>query len=164
MTASHPTWYVRGVTDATATDNAAVKDGDESEAPPPQTPAQHAVEAAIKTLAYRDRDGEPIVPQPEHRDSWEQGAWAAAEAFVRLVPQGDPTAFAIEQMWLMLRALGAQLNVLTGAIAEVRKDTGLLVAKVDEYADVLPAPGSLMARVGRWGRSPQFPAVAPTDG
>lgn len=153
-----------GVSDATATDETTE---DVEEGPPPQTPAQHAVEAAIKTLAYRDRDGNPIVDQPADRTSWEQGAWAAAEAFVRLVPQGDPTAFAIEQMWLFLRAMGDQLNVLTTAIAEVRRDTGQIVAKVAEYADVLPDPDSVLARVGRWGgrRPPRFPAtVAPTNG
>ncbi len=61
-------------------------------------------------------------------------------------------AFALSQLWLFNRAMGDQLNILTTAIAEVRRDTGTLVAKLDEYADMLPEPGSLMARAGRrWG-------------
>jgi hypothetical protein len=129
--------------------------------PLPQTPEEHAFQAARKTLDYRDRDGQPIIDQPDDVTSWEQGCRAGVEAFVRLVPAGDPTAFAIEQMWLFLRAVGEQINVLSKAAAEDRRDLARLVEMLDKYKDVLPEPGSFVAKLGHWGARRSFgqPAV-----
>lgn len=132
---------------------------------PPQSIDDKVYEQTRRTLAYRapGPDGEPvpIIPQPEHQESWDQGARAAIECFIRLVPAGDPTAFALEQLWLYLRAVGDQVNVLTSATAAVRSDTAKLVAKLDEYAAVLPEPDSFAAKLGRWGGSKRRTGARP---
>lgn len=117
---------------------------------PPQTINEAAMRAAVGMLDYRVEDPPgsgnlvPAIPQPADRESWLMGAKAGIEALLRLVPAPDPTAIAIEQLWLFMRAVGQQVNVLTG-------HTARMVGKLDEYEHLLPEPGSLMAKAGRWG-------------
>lgn len=117
---------------------------------PPQNIPEAALRAAVGMLDYRVDDPEhpghqvPAIPQPADRESWIMGAKAGIEGLLRLVPAPDPTAIALEQLWLYMRAVGSQINVLTG-------HTSRIVGKLDEYEDLLPAPDSLMARAGRWG-------------
>jgi len=108
------------------------------------------MKAAVGELDYRVEDPTtpgkqiPVVPQPADRDSWVLGAEAGIRGLLRLVPAPDPTAIALEQLWLYMRAVGSQINVLTG-------HTARMVGKLDEYEHLLPDADSIIGRAGRWG-------------
>ena len=125
-------------------------DGAPAEEHPPQNINEAALRAAIGMLDYRIEDPPgsgrqvPAIDQPADRESFIMGAKAGIEGLLRLVPSPDPTAIALEQLWLYMRSVGTQINVLTGHTARI-------VGKLDEYEHLLPAPDSLMAKAGRWG-------------
>ena len=146
MTSGMPAWYNRNVDESTMVNEVPAE-------PSPLTLQEQAFRAAVKTLDYRDPQGDPIVEQPADLDSFKMGLHQGIEKLTQLVPPEDPTAFAIGQLWMHQRAVAEQINILTTAIAKVNGDTSKLVAKLDEYADALPDPDSLVGRLGRWGGS-----------
>lgn len=101
--------------------------------------------AALGEVDYRDDADEPIIDQPGDRASFEMGVDAGIRAVLRLVPTGDPTALAIEQLWLHQRWMANHLGRVATAVET-------LTGKLAEYEAVLPDPDSFIARAGKWGK------------
>lgn len=123
----------------------------------PYNLAEAARTAALASLDYRSADGQPILPQPADRDSWVAGMAAGVEAVLRMVPAGDPTSFAIEQLWVHQRWIA-------DAIVKVANGMKRLNDKLDEYEAVLPAPDSLIGRVSRYTNARRTQRAGMRDG